>query len=286
MSAVATAEQAVAVTTKYVKERMAFGKPLIELQNTRFKLAECKTEAHIGRVFLDNCIERFIAGQLDPVTAAMAKYWLTELRVPHRRRVRAAARRLRLHDRVSDRAHVGRQPRRAHLRRHERDHEGSDRVVAMNALWEPVDHHMAFWKDALAGAPTKLDLPTDKPRPALQTPRRGSETFSLPRDVLDRLNGIAREEEATSFMALARGLPASSSIDTRARTTFCSRPRSAGARGRLASHFTDNLDFRSLARGRSATGRSGAHAHGELPFERLVAELFASLTRATPRCAR
>jgi len=76
--AVATAEQAVAITTKYVKERTAFGKPLIDFQNTRFKLAECKTEAHIGRVFLDNCIERFIAGQLDAVTAAMAKYWLTE----------------------------------------------------------------------------------------------------------------------------------------------------------------------------------------------------------------
>jgi acyl-CoA dehydrogenase len=78
LGAVATAEQALAITTKYVKERVAFGKPLIDFQNTRFKLAECKTEAHIGRVFLDNCIERFIAGQLDPVTAAMAKYWLTD----------------------------------------------------------------------------------------------------------------------------------------------------------------------------------------------------------------
>jgi len=76
--AVATAEQAVAITTKYVKERTAFGKPLIDFQNTRFKLAECKTDAHIGRVFLDRCIERFIAGQLDEITAAMAKYWLTD----------------------------------------------------------------------------------------------------------------------------------------------------------------------------------------------------------------
>jgi len=76
--AVATAEQAVAITTKYVKERTAFGKPLIDLQNTRFKLAECKTEAHVGRVFLDHCIERFIAGQGDEITAAMAKYWLSD----------------------------------------------------------------------------------------------------------------------------------------------------------------------------------------------------------------
>jgi acyl-CoA dehydrogenase len=78
LTAVATAERAVAITTKYVKEREAFGKPLIEFQNTRFKLAECRTETHIGRVFVDHCIERFIAGQLDAVTAAMAKYWLTD----------------------------------------------------------------------------------------------------------------------------------------------------------------------------------------------------------------
>ena len=78
VTAVATAEQAVAITTKYVKERTAFGKALIEFQNTRFKLAECTTEAHVGRVFLDRCIERFIAGELDDVTTAMAKYWLTD----------------------------------------------------------------------------------------------------------------------------------------------------------------------------------------------------------------
>src|SRR5213075_2586721 len=76
--AVATAEQAVAITTDYVKQRTAFGKPLLEFQNTRFKLAECKTAAHVGRVFVDHCIERFIAGQLDDTTAAMAKYWLSD----------------------------------------------------------------------------------------------------------------------------------------------------------------------------------------------------------------
>jgi acyl-CoA dehydrogenase len=78
VTAVAVAERAVGVTTSYVKERSAFGKPLIDFQNTRFTLAECKTAAHVGRVFLDNCIERFLAGQLDDITAAMAKYWLTD----------------------------------------------------------------------------------------------------------------------------------------------------------------------------------------------------------------
>jgi acyl-CoA dehydrogenase len=79
VSAVAVAERAVSVTRRYVKERSAFGKPLIDFQNTRFKLAECQTTAHVGRVFVDSCIERFLAGQLDDTTAAMAKYWLTDL---------------------------------------------------------------------------------------------------------------------------------------------------------------------------------------------------------------
>jgi acyl-CoA dehydrogenase len=78
VSAVAVAERAVAVTRRYVNERSAFGKPLIDFQNTRFKLAECQTATHVGRVFVDNCIERFLAGQLDDTTAAMAKYWLTD----------------------------------------------------------------------------------------------------------------------------------------------------------------------------------------------------------------
>jgi acyl-CoA dehydrogenase len=77
-AAVAAAEEAVAITAAYVKERMAAGRALIEFQNTRFKLAECMTEARIGRVFLDHCIERFMAGSLDEVASAMAKYWLTE----------------------------------------------------------------------------------------------------------------------------------------------------------------------------------------------------------------
>ena len=78
VSAVATAEQAVAITINYAKERIAFGKPLIDFQNTRFTLAECKTEAVVGRVFIDKCIEQFLVGQLDEISSAMAKYWLTE----------------------------------------------------------------------------------------------------------------------------------------------------------------------------------------------------------------
>jgi len=78
VGAIATIERALAITIKYAKERKAFGQTLLEFQNARFKLAQCKTEAQIGRVFVDNCILRMIDGKLDPVTAAMAKYWLTE----------------------------------------------------------------------------------------------------------------------------------------------------------------------------------------------------------------
>jgi acyl-CoA dehydrogenase len=77
-AAVATAEKAVEITTNYARERVVFGRPLIEFQNTRFQLAGFKTEAHIGRVFLDNCIARFMAGDLDAAATAMAKYWLTD----------------------------------------------------------------------------------------------------------------------------------------------------------------------------------------------------------------
>jgi len=78
LSAVAAAESAIEITTRYVKERKAFGKPLFDLQNTRFKLVECKTEAQVTRVFVDSCIQRFIAGTLDDASAAMAKFWATE----------------------------------------------------------------------------------------------------------------------------------------------------------------------------------------------------------------
>jgi acyl-CoA dehydrogenase len=78
VGATATTEQAVAITIKHCKDRMAFGKPLLDFQNTRFKLAECKAQAHIMRVFVDDCIERLVAGKLDTATAAMAKYWLSE----------------------------------------------------------------------------------------------------------------------------------------------------------------------------------------------------------------
>jgi acyl-CoA dehydrogenase len=75
----AMVERALALTIEYVKQRVAFGKKLIDFQNTQFVLAECKAEATIARVFHDHCIDRYVNGALDTVTASMAKYWITEV---------------------------------------------------------------------------------------------------------------------------------------------------------------------------------------------------------------
>jgi len=76
---IAAAERALGLTIDYVKQRRAFGKAIIEFQNTQFKLAELKTEVTIARVFVDHCLDRHLRGELDSVTASMAKYWVTDL---------------------------------------------------------------------------------------------------------------------------------------------------------------------------------------------------------------
>jgi len=72
-------EGAVEQTIAYCKEREAFGGPIMQFQNTKFKLAECKTNTIAARAFLDKCIEKHLRGELSVETAAMAKYWTTDL---------------------------------------------------------------------------------------------------------------------------------------------------------------------------------------------------------------
>ena len=81
IGAVVAKERAVDLTVGYVKQREAFGQKLIEFQNTSFTLAERKTEAVIARVFVDWCISRHIAGELDTETASMAKWWCSQKQV-------------------------------------------------------------------------------------------------------------------------------------------------------------------------------------------------------------
>ncbi|WP_404863792.1 acyl-CoA dehydrogenase family protein [Georhizobium sp. MAB10] len=77
--AIAMIERALAVTIDYVKERKAFGKAVIEFQNTQFKLAELKSEATMARVFVDHCVDQHLKGELTTTTASMAKYLLSDL---------------------------------------------------------------------------------------------------------------------------------------------------------------------------------------------------------------
>ena len=79
VGAVAAMEAAMAENITYARGRRAFGKTLLEFQNSRFVLAEAKTTTRVARVFVDDCIERLLAGTLDVSTAAMAKYWTSEM---------------------------------------------------------------------------------------------------------------------------------------------------------------------------------------------------------------
>ncbi|MHB8812770.1 MAG: acyl-CoA dehydrogenase family protein [Steroidobacteraceae bacterium] len=78
VAAVAAIERALRMTVDYASTRQAFGRPIIEFQNTSFGLAELQTEAVIARIFVDWCIARRVAGELDTVTASMAKWWCTQ----------------------------------------------------------------------------------------------------------------------------------------------------------------------------------------------------------------
>ena len=79
IGALSSAEAALAWTLEYTRERKAFGKAIADFQNTRFKLAEMATEIQVGRVFVDQCMALHLEGKLDVPTAAMAKYWATDL---------------------------------------------------------------------------------------------------------------------------------------------------------------------------------------------------------------
>jgi alkylation response protein AidB-like acyl-CoA dehydrogenase len=79
VSAATACESLVEETLGYVKERKAFGRAIGSFQHTRFTLAEMATEAHIARVFIDDCLARHVRGELDAKTASMAKWWTTEL---------------------------------------------------------------------------------------------------------------------------------------------------------------------------------------------------------------
>ncbi|WP_068086683.1 acyl-CoA dehydrogenase family protein [Novosphingobium rosa] len=79
VQSMAAIEHILGITLDYVKERKAFGQAILDFQTTQFALAEMKTEACVGKAFVNHCVAEHLEGRLDNATASMAKYWLTEL---------------------------------------------------------------------------------------------------------------------------------------------------------------------------------------------------------------
>ncbi|MBH3429684.1 acyl-CoA dehydrogenase family protein [Pseudomonas alkylphenolica] len=75
----AQAEAAFENTLEYTRTRIVFGKPVLDFQNSRFTLAQLKTEIQIGRSWVDSCMDLLMRGELSAETAAVAKYWTAEL---------------------------------------------------------------------------------------------------------------------------------------------------------------------------------------------------------------
>jgi acyl-CoA dehydrogenase len=79
VSAAAAMEGAYEATVQYTREREAFGQPIAQFQNTRFKLAEIAANVTATRAFVDRCVEDLVAGRLDTVGASMVKMWASDM---------------------------------------------------------------------------------------------------------------------------------------------------------------------------------------------------------------
>jgi amino acid adenylation domain-containing protein len=178
-------------------------------------------------------------------------------------------------------------------------HQGGDSPLAEPpvqyadfAVWqreqlrgEVLDRQIGYWKDRLAGAPALLELPTDRPRPPVQSHRGAREMFDLPRSLLDRLQALGRSEGATLYMVMLGAFQLllskySGSEDVVVGSPIAGRTRKEVEE--LIGFFANTLvlrtdlsadpTFRELL-GRVREGTLGAYEHQEVPFERLVAEL-------------
>nr|WP_317616852.1 condensation domain-containing protein [Nostoc sp. PA-18-2419] len=150
---------------------------------------------------------------------------------------------------------------------------------------EVLDRQLAYWQKQLADAPVVLELPTDKPRPPVQTFRGGVERFQLDRDLTQRLKQLSQESNATLFMTLLAGFLVllsrySGQLDIVVGSPTANRNNKSiqeligffvntlALRGDLSANpsFTDFL-----AQVRQTT--LSAYAHQDLPFEMLVEKL-------------
>jgi acyl-CoA dehydrogenase len=79
IGAVAGAEQVVADTIAYTKERKAFGKPISKFQNTQFRLVEALAKCEVGRAYVDNVVAQHVAGKYLVKECSIAKFWTTDM---------------------------------------------------------------------------------------------------------------------------------------------------------------------------------------------------------------
>jgi len=79
IGAVAGAEQVLADTITYTKERKAFGKPISKFQNTQFKLVECAAKVEVGRAYVDKVVAEHVGGKYLVKECSIAKFWTTDM---------------------------------------------------------------------------------------------------------------------------------------------------------------------------------------------------------------
>ncbi|MET0395626.1 MAG: amino acid adenylation domain-containing protein, partial [Longimicrobiaceae bacterium] len=150
---------------------------------------------------------------------------------------------------------------------------------------EALERQLAYWRERLAGAPELLELPTDHPRPAVQSFRGADERVQLPPEVLERLRALGRREGATLYMVALGAFQALLSRYSGSEDVVVGSPVAGRGRGEvegLIGFFVNTMVLRTDLSGdpsfRELVGRVrrvtlGAYEHQEVPFERLVAEL-------------
>ena len=119
VSAQAAAQKAFDDTVAFTRDRKAFGKPILDFQNSRFVLADLKAKLQVGWAHLDWALTRHLKRELTPEEVGSDG------------QVSAAARRRWLYERISHCPRLALRPRHADFRRDERDHEGTDRAEAL-----------------------------------------------------------------------------------------------------------------------------------------------------------
>ncbi|WP_326595001.1 non-ribosomal peptide synthetase [Streptomyces sp. NBC_01803] len=150
---------------------------------------------------------------------------------------------------------------------------------------ETSDTDLAYWRDTLHGAPPMLELPTDRPRPPVQSTRGGSVPFRLPAALMEDVRELSRREGVTPFMTMLAAFLVLLHRYSREEDIVVGVPVAGRSRKeieRLIGYFVNTLALRTDMSGdpsfRELLGRVrqaclGAFAHQELPFERLVEEL-------------